>query len=221
MIIPSGARVELANESLLAPSPVVAGVFDFILAAIHRGELVPGERISDGDLATHLGVSRTPVREALLRLREIGVIEASASRFTRVAVVTPEQTQQAFIVWLALFKPLIREVIPTVAPGVLAVMEADHDAFLAGMKDRDAAGMASANYLLFSRLQEQSHNPALKRALTSVVHIIRLGALHLPEYLDIQSLSATQKMLLEAARDHDLKTANGALDRLKLIVPQE
>ncbi|TAL46104.1 MAG: GntR family transcriptional regulator, partial [Salinibacterium sp.] len=52
-------------------------VFEQILAAVHAGALLPGQRISDAALAEQFGVSRTPVREALQRLREIGIIEAS------------------------------------------------------------------------------------------------------------------------------------------------
>ena len=92
----------------------MTNVYEELLEAVHRGDLLPGERISDGELAKRYGVSRSPVREALQRLRDIGIIEASASRFTRVAVVTPVQTTQAYVVWLSLFATLVEEVIESV-----------------------------------------------------------------------------------------------------------
>jgi len=42
-------------------------IYDSILDAIHFGELRPGERLNDQEIARQLGVSRTPVRETLLR----------------------------------------------------------------------------------------------------------------------------------------------------------
>ncbi|MFL5861293.1 MAG: GntR family transcriptional regulator, partial [Solirubrobacteraceae bacterium] len=50
-------------------------VYDQILEALQQGRLQPGERLHDGHFAAQLGVSRTPIREALLRLRELGVVE--------------------------------------------------------------------------------------------------------------------------------------------------
>lgn len=53
--------------------------------AILDGRLAPGERLRDVELATWLGVSRTPVREALQRLERIGLVEVAANRYTRVS----------------------------------------------------------------------------------------------------------------------------------------
>ena len=212
---PAGEETEEASK--LATSPVVTTVFEQILAAVHTGELLPGQRISDAALAEQLGVSRTPVREALLRLREIGVIEASASRFTRVAVVTPDQTAQAFIVWLALYRALLDEVIPTAPTAIVAELESDHEAFLSSMRAPDAQALATANFWFFQRLQGESRNPALQRAITSVVHIVRLGSLHLPEYVDVAALARSQELVITAVRDRDLAAAHAAMAILRRI----
>jgi len=215
--ITSPAGDETEESSNLATSPVVTSVFEQILAAVHTGELLPGERISDAALAEQLGVSRTPVREALLRLREIGIVEASASRFTRVADVTPTQTAQAFVVWLALYSALLDEVLPTARDAVIADMAADHESFLASINALDAQALATANFLFFQRLQLESRNPALQRGITAVVHIVRLGSLHLPAFLDVASLAHSQQLLLDAARSRDLAAAHTALESLRDI----
>lgn len=69
---------------------LAAAVYDVIGAAIRDGQLSPGARLRDVELAEWLGVSRTPVREALLRLERIGLVEMVAGRFTRVSFITPE-----------------------------------------------------------------------------------------------------------------------------------
>jgi DNA-binding GntR family transcriptional regulator len=209
------------DDENVATSRVVTTVFEQILTAVHEGTLLPGERISDADLAAQFGVSRTPVREALQRLREIGIIEASPSRFTRVAVVTPQQTQQAYIVWLALYRAIVEEVVPRVAEGTLEVLEEDHAQFLAALTRLDVQRLATANFLFFSRLPAQSHNPALQRAIVSVVHIVRLGSLHLPDYIDLEALGRAQGLLLEAVRVRDIRFARDAMRLLARIeVPQ-
>ncbi len=57
-------------------------------AAILDGTLSPGQRLRDVDLALQLGVSRTPVREALQRLERFGLVEVAVGRYTRVS--TPD-----------------------------------------------------------------------------------------------------------------------------------
>jgi DNA-binding GntR family transcriptional regulator len=67
------------------PSPVTKperrllrdDVFQQLRDAIVDGTLTPGEQVRDVDLAEWLGVSRTPVREALLRLTETGLVTAA------------------------------------------------------------------------------------------------------------------------------------------------
>jgi DNA-binding GntR family transcriptional regulator len=205
-----------------AGSRVVNTVFDTILAAVHDGRLQPGERISDSDLAQQLGVSRTPVREALQRLREIGIIEASASRFTRIAVLTPQQTADAMVVWLALYGAVIAEVVPLVTPDVVSAMHADHERFLSYLSQLDAQKIAEANADFFNHLVKLSKNPTLQKGVTSVVHQVRLGSLHLPDYIDLKALAESQALLLAAVRDHDRAAAQGALRMLSLIeVPRE
>lgn len=52
-------------------------VYDALSKAILAGELAPGQTLSDRGLAERLGVSRTPVKEALVRLNTIGLVEHS------------------------------------------------------------------------------------------------------------------------------------------------
>lgn len=74
--------------------PVVGGsrtladdVFDRLSAAIVDEQFAPGEVIHDREIAQTLGVSRTPVREALRRLTQLGLVEVVANRYTRVTAV--------------------------------------------------------------------------------------------------------------------------------------
>lgn len=63
-------------------------VADELRAAIHSGELAPGERLVERKLADRLGVSHIPVREALTRLAEERLIVREPRRGARVAELT-------------------------------------------------------------------------------------------------------------------------------------
>jgi len=68
-------------------------IFDIVGNAIVEGTLEPGEKVNDKELAAALGISRTPVREALQRLTWVGLVEVAPSRYTRVTEITDEMVQ--------------------------------------------------------------------------------------------------------------------------------
>lgn len=69
---------------MITRKPLRAQAYHEILELVHRGELAPGTRVKDTTLASQLGVSRTPVREALLQLAQEGVLDADMGRGFRV-----------------------------------------------------------------------------------------------------------------------------------------
>jgi DNA-binding GntR family transcriptional regulator len=211
-------EVQAVSEGdAFATSPVVNSVYDTILSAVHEGRLQPGERISDSALAEQLGVSRTPVREALQRLRDIGIVEASASRFTRIAIISPQQTADAMTVWLALYGAVITEVVPRSGARMAEAMTVDHHRFLASLEALDVTKMAEANADFFNHLVVVSRNPSLQKGIASVVHQIQLGAQHLPAFIDVRALSESQAALLTAVATSDRAAALGALGMIALI----
>jgi DNA-binding GntR family transcriptional regulator len=203
-------------------SPVVASIFNTLLSGIHEGRLLPGERISDGAIAEEFQVSRTPVREAIQRLRDLGLVEASASRYTRVATVTPGQTAQAMVVWIALYGALVDEVAATVPSEVRKAMEHDHASYLAQLPSLDYPAIATANFAFFGRLMPLSTNPILTDGITRVVHLIRLGSLDLPHAIDIAAVADAQEQLLRAVTDGDRRLGRQAIESIRAIeIPQE
>lgn len=78
--------IDAPARRLEANGPALAHrVYDLLAQAILDGRLAPGERVRDVDLAAQLGISRTPVREAMQRLQRQGMIEVARHRYTRVA----------------------------------------------------------------------------------------------------------------------------------------
>jgi DNA-binding GntR family transcriptional regulator len=69
---------------MISRIPLRDEVYHRILTQIQRGELAAGGRVRDAALASQLGVSRTPVREALLRLVREGVLDTALGRGFRV-----------------------------------------------------------------------------------------------------------------------------------------
>ncbi|MDF2575625.1 MAG: GntR family transcriptional regulator [Agromyces sp.] len=79
--------------------------------AIVDGTFAPGEQLKDGELATWLSVSRTPVREALLRLAQGGLVVARPGRSTVVSSLDVRATRDARDVVAAMHELAVREAV--------------------------------------------------------------------------------------------------------------
>lgn len=77
-------------------------VFDELKNRILYAKLAPGVKISDNEVARELGISRTPVREALVRLAGHGLVEELPNRGFRVRVLTLREIEDLYIMREAL-----------------------------------------------------------------------------------------------------------------------
>ena len=76
---------------MISRVPLRDEVYHRILTQVQRGDLPAGSRVRDAVLAGQLGVSRTPVREALLRLVREGVLDTTMGRGFRVRALDPAE----------------------------------------------------------------------------------------------------------------------------------
>lgn len=83
------------SKGLSYDRPAASQIFGFIRDAIISMELLPGQMISETALAQQFGVSRTPVREALIQLSNIGFVEVLPQRGTYVSKFSMEKILEA------------------------------------------------------------------------------------------------------------------------------
>jgi DNA-binding GntR family transcriptional regulator len=99
--VPSFSLLDDQPLALLEPVEVrrdslTSQVHDAIRDAIVSKALPPGIRLSEAALAEQLGVSKTPVREALVRLAAVGLVENEGVRGTRVVTPSRERIRHAY-----------------------------------------------------------------------------------------------------------------------------
>lgn len=116
--------------------------------AIVDGTLAPGEQLRDVELAERLGVSRTPVREALLELARAGLVTATPGRSTVVAPLDPRAIRDAQAVVGALHALAVRTAVPLLTAADLSAMRDANAAFTAAQRagDTDAALAADERF---------------------------------------------------------------------------
>lgn len=151
--------------------------YHVLLDQIQSGELPPGTVLGEVEQATRLGVSRTPMREALSRLAAERLVEQASPRVTVVADIDADDIRDLFVVRRALEESAAR----------LAAAHPDHADFAelatqfanASVEGDDAR---DAYYALISRFDEQldaaADNDHLGAALRTVrTHLVRVRRL--------------------------------------------
>jgi DNA-binding GntR family transcriptional regulator len=131
MPVPSS---EVIDRSLLRDD-----VFRRIRDAIIDGTLAPGEQLRDLELAEWLGVSRTPVREALLRLAASGLVETRPGRSTTVTSLDARAEREARDVVAAMHELAVREAVERLTRDDLKAMRDANRRFAAALKAGDIA----------------------------------------------------------------------------------
>lgn len=116
-------------------------VYSSLRDAIVDGTLAPGERLRDTEIEAWLGVSRTPIREALLRLERAGLVVSLPGRSTTVAPFDTASTLNAQQVAAAMHELAARLATPRLTADDLAAMEQANAGFADAIdtSDTDAA----------------------------------------------------------------------------------
>lgn len=181
-----------------------------LLDAFIEGDLLPGTRVNDIELADRLGVSRTPVREALRVLQSMGIIETLPARITRVATLSHEEFEHAKTVWASLSKVLLEDVIHTMSDDKLADMRALADELTPPATHR----FSPASFRLFETLTASTSNVLLRQSIYSAACRMRLWHQPYEPHEAVNPTVAQAHDLIAAISERDLSSAIGAFERI-------
>jgi DNA-binding GntR family transcriptional regulator len=152
--------------------------------AILDGTFEPGEQLRDAELSAWLGLSRTPIREALARLEEYGLVESKPNSFTRVAPLGRRDAEDAFHVVAALHALAARLGVPRISARELRSMRTANADFAAALVRADVDAALEADDRFHSVLVQASANREIARSLGRLTPRIRrlerarFGSLH-------------------------------------------
>lgn len=109
---------------------LAAQAYRALIRRILEGDLKPGDTLQESHLCTDLNMSRTPVREAIARIRSEGLAEQSG-RFLRVRRISAQEIDEIFFLRRALEPAALRAAVGRMAPEQIDAIEADIRALMA------------------------------------------------------------------------------------------
>jgi DNA-binding GntR family transcriptional regulator len=163
---------EVQFQPLEAPERLADMVYETIRQSIMDKTLAPGARLTESGLAAQLGVSKTPVREALLRLRRIGVIEPDGVRGGRVIRPSRSAIREAYEIREALEVFAVRSVAARVSGADLERICDTAARSLEHAERGDQAGFREWDFAFHRAIAEASVNPRLKEMIEDVFTLI-------------------------------------------------
>jgi DNA-binding GntR family transcriptional regulator len=137
------------------------------------GTLTPGEALRDEALAEALGMSRTPVREAVQRLSEDGLVITSATRRSFVSPVTLTQAREIYPIVATLEALSLRLAMPQVTPDMLDAMRSANERLSTALEVCDADAATEADLALHAAFTERSGNSELISTLGTLKSKVR------------------------------------------------
>jgi len=185
--------------------------YDRLRDMILKGELEPGQVALEKEIASRLDVSRTPVREALIRLEYDGLIEVLPRRGIRVLSINMNDIRDIFKVLSVLetaAAELLAEQDPETSDPALETLTSAVDDMQAALETDDLDAWAEADGRFHRVLLEQCGNSRLKRyafAMWDQASRVRWVTLHLrpkPE-----GSTRDHRALVEAIRKRDADEA--------------
>jgi DNA-binding GntR family transcriptional regulator len=181
----------------LAADSLADRVVGRIREAIHEGRYPPGARLVERALAAELGVSHIPVREALTRLTDEGLVQRTPRRGARVATLTPRELDELSSLRIV----LERFVVTRVQERLTAAEEKELRRMVASMRRAASRGDFGRLYDLDQQFHERLWELADHRMLGEVVTGLRgrIGA-----FLRAATSALEPEALERHATSHDV-----------------
>ncbi|MEU5547130.1 GntR family transcriptional regulator [Streptomyces sioyaensis] len=140
-------------------------VFARLRDSIVRGELLPGEKVKDSELAARLGLSRTPVREALARLADFGLVEAKPGVYTRITPLSRRDVAKTLAVLRSLDQLAVATAVPLMSPTDIDRMRQANRDFERAVADDDISAALEADDRFHAVPVTVADNPVLSRMI--------------------------------------------------------
>jgi DNA-binding GntR family transcriptional regulator len=200
------------EAKLSRPKSLTELAVDRIRAAIVEGRLTFGAQISESALAAQLGISKTPVREALLRLRSEGLVEVHPQRGTFVFRLADHEVGEICRLREMLESAALAETMAKNREALVARLEANVAAMAEAHRTKNQRALPQLDADFHGAILGLCGNGYLRRAYGLIEHKIHALRWRLPENNDqIEHCQANHAVIVEQIRGGSIATAQAML----------
>lgn len=186
-------------------------VFNTLRKAILTGQLKPGERLMEVHLANRLGVSRTPIREAIRKLELEGLVIMIPRRGAEVAQITEKSLNDVLEVRRALDVLSVELACERITEEEMAALKKACDDFEKATKGKDASVIAKADVALHDIIVQATGNQRLQQLVNNLSEqMYRYRFVYIKDESQHEKLVAEHKEIYESILNRDKERASRA-----------
>jgi DNA-binding GntR family transcriptional regulator len=187
-------------------------VFNTLRQAILRGELAPGERLMEIQLAERLGVSRTPIREAIRKLELEGLVLMIPRKGAEVAKISEKSLRDVLEVRRSLEELAIELACERITKEGIDELEAAQTAFCEALKTNDTMEMAETDEHYHDIIYNATGNTRLVQILNNLrEQMYRYRLEYIKDASKRQNLVVEHDQIIRAIREHRIDEARAAI----------
>ena len=149
----------MSDFKILEPQSLMESVAAELRTRIHNGQLSPGDRLVESSLATNMGISRAPVREALRQLEYEGLVASRPRRGYVVRGLSTAELYEIYDLRMLLEPMLASEAAKQVSPDGVAALRTALDNMGCAAAADDLAGVVEADREFHSAIRRMSQRP--------------------------------------------------------------
>lgn len=187
-------------------------VLEALRAAIISLEFAPGIALDRAELAQGFGISQTPVRDALIRLSEEGLVLVRAQHTTQVSRIDVPAAREAHVLRRSIEIEIARQLAGAPDDAVIDDLRAQLSRQADLAAKRDFLGFIAADKAFHRLMYEAAGLPRLWSVVVRMSgHVDRLRLLHIPHAGKTEQILGGHQAILEAIAARDVEGAQAAV----------
>lgn len=187
-------------------------VFNTLRQAILKGELKPGERLMEIQLAQRLGVSRTPIREAIRKLELEGLVTMIPRKGAEVAQITEKSLRDVLEVRKALEELAMQIACDKISNHVIDDLEIALEEFRKAINSKELTAIAEADVNFHDVIYNVTDNEKLILILNNLrEQMYRYRIEYIKDYKSHSRLIKEHEEMIECLKNQDKDKATSAI----------
>lgn len=196
------------NMNLNEYLPLRDVVFNTLREAILKGELVPGERLMEKTLSERMGVSRTPIREAIRKLELEGLVITVPRKGAEVAKITEKDIRDLLEVRATLEALAVRLACEKMDEDAIERLKYLKDEFARAARKKDVDSIIRKDIEFHDAIFAATDNDKLIQIVSNLrEQIYRFRVKYIQEMLDYQVLIDEHEEIVESIKNGNTKAA--------------
>lgn len=196
-------------------------IFNTLRDAIVSGDLKPGERLMEVTLAEKMGVSRTPVREAVRKLEVEGLVTMTPRKGTHVAELSVKDIMDVLEVRAALDKLATELAASRIRPDNLRHLESIHKQYIAHLQKENLQGAIKKDVEFHEVIYHASGNNKLMNVAANLrEQVYRFRVLYMRDFSNAEDVLTEHEQILKSLSERDSALA-GQLAKDHIVHQQE